>query len=292
MATYYIAPATHPTTPGNDTTGNGSSVTPWATISKAHTSAASGDTIICKDGTYTWTVQTFSKNLTVRAENNGLAIFDGAAATGIYWLFDSNFTITGLTFQNATVNTGQYSGFSSSRTVASNLTINLNNCTFRSSVIVGNNNFLGLIGSADTAAFSGFVWNINTCLFDNVDGPAGNYGLFCKRSHAESFNVINSVIYLNSSGLNYICCSGFGFALTISFVNTIVKNDTGGTVTLGVVFNGGTISSSASTSCFHTITSSPSGTGVITSDPLFVDAASGVFDLRPTSPCLGTGTLV
>lgn len=46
MTTYYIAPT------GNDSTGDGSTGTPWLTIAKFHASCANGDTLRCKDGLY------------------------------------------------------------------------------------------------------------------------------------------------------------------------------------------------------------------------------------------------
>jgi len=46
MTDYYIA------TTGNDTTGNGSSGTPWKTFTKAMTVAGAGDTINAADGLY------------------------------------------------------------------------------------------------------------------------------------------------------------------------------------------------------------------------------------------------
>lgn len=81
-ATYYIAPT------GNDSTGNGSTGTPWLTLSEAFTNMSGGDTLIVKDGTYTgidnmmtetrippvgspgaWTI--------IKAEHDGMAVFDG-----------------------------------------------------------------------------------------------------------------------------------------------------------------------------------------------------------------------
>ena len=71
MATYYISPS------GNDTTGTGTSALPWLTISKAHTSAANGDTIILKTSTTTYdfsglasgSVLSTTKTLTVQGES-------------------------------------------------------------------------------------------------------------------------------------------------------------------------------------------------------------------------------
>jgi len=53
VTTYWIAPPTHATTPGNDSTGNGSNATPWATFAKAITVLVAGDTLKVKAGTYT-----------------------------------------------------------------------------------------------------------------------------------------------------------------------------------------------------------------------------------------------
>ena len=49
---------------GDDSTGDGSSSTPWLTISKAHTEASSGDTIICQDSTaeYAFSTIIFTKS--------------------------------------------------------------------------------------------------------------------------------------------------------------------------------------------------------------------------------------
>ncbi len=47
-ATYYIAPT------GNDSTGNGSTTTPWRTFTTADSHMSSGDTLIYKNGTYNY----------------------------------------------------------------------------------------------------------------------------------------------------------------------------------------------------------------------------------------------
>ncbi len=55
-ATYYVA------TNGNDTTGDGSSGNPWATLQKAVNTMVAGDTTIVKDGTYAGFRATESKS--------------------------------------------------------------------------------------------------------------------------------------------------------------------------------------------------------------------------------------
>ena len=87
-ATYYIAPT------GNDTTGDGSTGTPWLTLKKGMATMSGGDTLIIKDGTYTgadncitadqrppigsagaWTI--------IKAEHDGAAVFDGENTTAM-----------------------------------------------------------------------------------------------------------------------------------------------------------------------------------------------------------------
>lgn len=87
-ATYYISPS------GNDTTGNGTTGTPWATLSKAFDEMSGGDTLIVKDGTYTGTANQITASqkppvgsaeawTIIKAENDGAAIFDGESTRGM-----------------------------------------------------------------------------------------------------------------------------------------------------------------------------------------------------------------
>ncbi len=105
-ATYYISPS------GNDSTGTGATGTPWLTLSKALSTMAGGDTLICKDGTYTGDNNAMSDSTVlppngtsgawtiIKAEHDGAAIFDGENArtmffnspgsgpTNRYWQFE------------------------------------------------------------------------------------------------------------------------------------------------------------------------------------------------------------
>ena len=71
-STIYIAPT------GNDTTGTGTTVAPYLTLTKAITAATAGDTVFCKNGTYDYTngYTQFNKNITVTCEAQSSAIFD------------------------------------------------------------------------------------------------------------------------------------------------------------------------------------------------------------------------
>ena len=64
-STFYVA------TTGNDTTGNGSSATPWATITHALDNVPDGSTVLVRPGTYNGRVRlrgTFAQGVTVRSE--------------------------------------------------------------------------------------------------------------------------------------------------------------------------------------------------------------------------------
>lgn len=73
---YYLSPN------GNDA-NNGSSSSPWKTISKAMSSISAGDTVILKDGTYSAYFNINKPNTTWRAENKHKAIIDGGFGPGL-----------------------------------------------------------------------------------------------------------------------------------------------------------------------------------------------------------------
>lgn len=78
MADWYVA------TTGNDTTGNGSSGSPYATLQKAHDSATAGDTVYVEEGVYEQTISG-TKNLTIIGVG-GMAIFyGGRPVNGSAW---------------------------------------------------------------------------------------------------------------------------------------------------------------------------------------------------------------
>lgn len=76
-ATYYVA------TNGSDTTGNGSITTPWATINKASTMVAPGDTVYVRGGIYAqqvavWTDGSSTARVTYQAYPGELPVIDAA----------------------------------------------------------------------------------------------------------------------------------------------------------------------------------------------------------------------
>jgi parallel beta-helix repeat protein len=96
---------------GNDTTGNGSTETPWLTIHKGITTASAGDTLLIGDGTYAedsgsgyfFITKAVASVLTIRSEsgNADLVTITGASVTTYDTLLASAGT-SNLTFEDLT----------------------------------------------------------------------------------------------------------------------------------------------------------------------------------------------
>lgn len=266
MATYYISPS------GSDTTGNGSSGNPWLTLAKAYASSTTSDTIICKDGTYTFATATMSDR-TIQAENSGLAIFDGASATALWTL--SGISVTGIVFKRFAYNFG-YSGlFSYSASVS------FSNCTFHS-LTVGTVYRAALFYTLTASS----ALTLTNCLIYNITSSGGGGGLFdvFNSPSGVSVTLTGCAIYLGVTGAARVAVifilSG---SPTVTVKNSIFHNASGGVCTWG----GG---NTATYSCCYALTSPPTGTGVITSDPKLIDPTNVDFHLAHDSPALGMGT--
>jgi len=90
---YYIA------TNGSDTTGDGSTGTPWATFSKAQSSIQSGDTVLVKDGLYDQSPdfsRAFTSLTTFKAEHQYLARLTSSTGRPISVYGGNNISIEGF----------------------------------------------------------------------------------------------------------------------------------------------------------------------------------------------------
>lgn len=279
MATYYISPA------GNDTTGDGSSGNPWLTFSKFLSSSASGDTCSAANGTYTFVSGLVINNRNLIAANTGLAVFSNGI--GVVWSFVNTVNITGIKFSNLTYTGGSdWHLFGGNN---ANFAATFTNCTFQNFTLDGTSAVFA--GSRQAAEITTSMTFVN-CLFDNIknDNTGVTDALFSNSlANTTTLAMTGCTIYPRQTGvtaLHFILRNGAG-TLNSTIKNTIFMNDTGATIT----WNSGAVSATVTYSDFYLITSSPAGTGNITADPLFVDPANSNFNLRPTSPCLGTGSL-
>ena len=215
MADVYISPT------GNDTTGTGTSGLPWLTISKAVTSSASGDTIHCGAGTYTWVSQAFASARTIVGDAGAAAtIFDGASGN-VNWGADISLAISDLTFQNANRNSFP-SLFDNTGTAVMSFT----NCIFKNLTSTANRSIFGKDGSTTNG---GSITMIG-CLMNNFSATGGA-GYFGTNASTMSFVVYNCTFYSNVAAGNtlgfYRNDGGGSPAANFDIRNCIVVNDNG-----------------------------------------------------------------
>lgn len=292
MATYYLNADT-----GNDTTGNGSSGNPWKTISKAHTSASSGDTIICQESTasYSFATQIFTKSLNIYGVNDDASgvVFDGG---GLALRWYANFSATvvldieKITFQNITTsNNGTYQNIFACNhmTFKGNIVRNIINTAPSGST--GNG---GIVGGEYQSGVQDHAIVIQGNLFYDLNGgtPALNISLHGNGGNDTGYIYwYNNTVYADGA---YTTPIFFGVGSIGALDYRIKNNIFYSTISTALVSSGSALNGLFNYNSTYNCTNVPTGTGNITSDPLFVDAANDNFNLRPTSPCIDTGVLL
>lgn len=287
MATVYL----------NALTGNDSNTyvqaqnpaTPWLTPGKVQTSATTGDTVVMAAGTYAWETIGFTKEFTWTGASlsSGFptTILDGAG-TNVYWLVCGTTNFSNLKFQNV-IHASQYNSIIGTDNTGSAATITFTNCRF-TNIQLRNDLTGGIVGEFLQTA----IITLTNCLFDNISRVSGGTGaaLISEQSSGNlTLTLINCVISLATGGTSQIThLFKKTTSLSITLKNNIFNNSTGGTLT---ACSGTPTWTSVLNDDFYLITSAPTGTNCITSQPLFCDTSSANFNLRPTSPCIDTGVI-
>lgn len=286
MATVYLAPS--PT--GDDTrtyAAAQNSATPWATFAKVQSGATSTDTINVAAGTYTQTASiTFTKSFTfvgpppVSGMPVAVVDFNG---TNYRWINNTDsktMSFSNMRFigQTATTNNESMMWFGSG--VA--FTLIISNCVFNNIVVYGdgssNNSGIIMVGSAGT----GSVTITNSLFYNITKAAAAGGGTILDIWGTQTSSLTGCVVSHTGSGTSL---------LTQFFRNhaggnsTVHKNGIYKTTTATSI---GT-SQTYSYTCGYNFTSAPTGTGVITSDPLIIDDVGANFHISQSSPCIGTG---
>jgi hypothetical protein len=261
-------------------------LTPWLSLAKCNASATTGDTIIMANGTYAWANITWTKSFTILATTNGLVILDAVGASaGFVQNSSSTIVWTGIEFCNSTKTTGTFLTENQVGVVAT-IANTFNSCVFRR-LKGGNSATDGMIAVTmnNFGSPSFYSLTFNSCIFDKCGISTARLFYVRVQSNASILvQVINNCSFYFDS--NYYPSSIFvsGASFNPIVKNSIFANNSGSVVS----WSDGT----PTYSDFFNITSSPAGTGNITTDPLFVDAPNGNFNLRPTSPCIDKGTLI
>lgn len=297
MATYYIA------TTGNDTTGTGTLLNPWLTLSKGLTGSTTGDTLTFAAGTYTKTSSANVTNRTLQGALGGSAtsttgwtVFSGGGSVGGFYQVGGTTNYYNIWFNNV-VRTAWQAGFIGTQGSA---TTTIRACRFSGITCASNSNYAGLIGSTDYLVNTVYL-TISSCVFDDIQcimNSNANYNLIGGRgksvgSYVRFYN--NTMSFRTEALRPGFLFGGFsGDSCDYSIKNSIFKNSCSSIsiicVTPGTFTNGFNM-----VNCCYNGTFSASGvtaTNCITTDPLLIDESNADFRLRPTSPCLSTGTIL
>jgi hypothetical protein len=279
MATVYLSPT------GSDSNTYAqaqSSATPWATIAKVEASATTGDSVILAAGTYTWASVGFTKsfNFSGATSDPNLYIIDAATNSRYYQAAAGGFlNFTNILFKRNYLTSGSTNtGWFITQTGS---TMIFTGCIFSDLKITG------FAGAAQGGGFAlvgnGTTITLYKCRFSTIKRGSYTYWVIfrtegtsictlnvtnCTWKNDETTDVITGLIDVKPA------------TTTANFKNNIWMN------------TGSSLVATASTySDFNgTWSGTTSGTGNITSDPLFVDAANNNFNLRPSSPCIDAGT--
>jgi hypothetical protein len=291
MATKYISPT------GNDTTGDGSSGNPYLTMTKALTVVSAGDTISLLAGTYTstnWPVQKLFTSINVVGTGIGSTIFDGTgmAAAAYCGIIETGGTLSfsGIRFQNFDLSTGN--AFVLFR-ISEGINLSIHDCLFTDIKTRDYYEYTGLIANPLSSNLASANVNVYSNSFKNIHTAQCFYHIGARRgagyNAGYSLRVYNNVFYWDTG------------KSVPSTTGVLHRNDTTGTfIAKNNIFmhydSAGAklaINSNitASYNCIYNFSAGiPAGS--VTSDPLLVDPTNNNFNLRPSSPCIGTGGII
>lgn len=290
MTTYYMDPN------GNDT-DDGSINSPWKNLRKAVGSSTSGDTIIIKQGTYldqdemesaSSEFRIKSLNILGETEDPRDTILDfNQKELYLFGTLSTStdvFNLKNVTMRN-TINPNR-SFFSAMASVAT-----IENCIFKN--ISGNSTSNSRGGNA---FFQGNdELTIKKCLFHNCYCTLGNFASFLQFDQQFRFaSVLSCVFYqdglnlpANTRPINYFILADNDDTIGFTVKNCIFfsPNDeiryTSQTPNLTTTFENCIVNG------FTGFNSNSPFINTLTSDPLFIDADNGIFELDSGSPAIG-----
>lgn len=279
MATFYIDPA-------GDDANDGSEGSPWATLRHAIDNSAIDDTIVAEDGVYLETSDAAgfgARILTSKSLSPNSCVFDfqnvnftGVSASDLC-------RITGVTFKNTKSSAGNkqpFTGFGAT----------VEKCIFRNCTGEDGGFFGAVFRIGDGLSFS-------ECVFIDcyINGALGNVALIGSNNDSGEATLDRCVVFYSDAvppaGLsipNNVFMTNGNPSVAFGAKNVIFYSGDAGAFG---GYNAGSAVVSADSCCFFNVPMPSSGSGLIASDPLFVDPSNGDLRLRPGSPCIGTGSL-
>lgn len=297
----------------------------YSTIQAAINASSNGDLILVEADTYVENIDFLGKAITVQSEDGpSTTIIDGGQ-NGSVVTFDSgednDSIINGFTITNGTGTSGRGGGIyceASSPIIKKNIiydnhaSLDGGGITFYGrkygvtaqvidNIITNNSAFGTTFGcGGGIYTYSPRIDLINNIIYNN--NAYNNGGAICCDHHTSSTNyrffIVNNTIYDNEAnkGGGIFC---YDSIVGPTILNTIFWNDnatSGSEIYLAGIYNPSTLTISYSdveggqnAAYIEGSSTLNWGTGMIDSDPLFVDESGGDFHLTYTSPCKDAG---
>ncbi len=263
------------------------------TIAAAVNLAVSGDTVLISDGTYNERSILLTKAITLTSANgNAATSVNGQNLGGIFQVNlppgdSGKVTIQGITIKGGIVGGGWAAGI---RRFAGRLEVR--DCLFEQNY--ANGGVIDARGAADYSAYEQAKALVVDCVFrnnssENFAGVLGVTAVRCLFYGNTGFNnpaVIGSSWATNCTAYNNTGGAGnpwtTGGATSSTLVNCILWANSG--------FNGQQIDGTApGTVDYSTVQGGHAGTGNLSLNPLFLNAATGDFHLQANSPAINAG---
>lgn len=277
MAIWYLNADT-----GNDSTGNGSSGSPYLTLAKALTVYGVGDTIYFQNSTATYALATatINKNCTITGESIAGCVLDAAYSFAGWKCVDATITIQNLTFSRVTTSGSSSEGYGLFNMYGMTTTtrLNLYDLHLKNIRLKGQN----LAGITSTFAIPTGV----TATFDiqrikgNVTYLGNTSPLFSLRTGnvaTLNWTVDDTTIIIDPgayTGVFYYLDNLAAGTVNQTITNSAFANLTGGTTNWRTIFGSSTFTVDSSVLIYgiSNIHSSITNQGILTSDPEFIDA--------------------
>lgn len=264
-------------------TESGTVTEPYNTIGEAMTAASSGGVIAIKNGTHNVTKITLPKSLTFVGESNQAVLSTSGSTYGAaITARNTSYSIkleTLKVYHNSTSNS--YGLISAGQSAGSTLTVE--GCILEMGP--------STLSATNYGWFSGHSSPVTSLTVSDsviLGGTSStSYGVVVGGdSQQDGFNVIdlqrNTIVVTGGSAIKL---SSYSAGITSSTFKNNIFIGNGNSETLGFT------PTTASHNCYHNNGISSGSGGVVFADPQFIDSANGDYRLRPTSPCISSGTL-
>jgi hypothetical protein len=282
----------------------------FSTIQSGINGSSNGDTVIVRDGTYFENINFSGKAITLKSEYGpATTIIDGMSngTTGVSFSSGegSDSILEGFTVTNCSTGVGAVGGgigvhagsspvirgnwiVDNTRAVPSGRTASgagidisgdgtlFENNIVRGNTTIGTHTWGGGVGVFGSGSLGVIVRN--NLIYENTAASWPGGGGICVNDSSQNSLIENNTIFNNNAS------NGGGITVDYRSSGTTIRNNIVWGNTGGVAIEDGGVSSVT----YNCVESGFTGTGNISTDPLFLDAVNDDFQLQAGSPCIDT----